>query len=402
MIKQYIEKIEKNNIVSKTDIDGKIIFVSDAFCEISGFNRNELIGKKHNLIRHPDMQNENFKKMWDTILNKEIYKGTIKNLSKNKKAFYLNTIIFPILDKKDNIIEFVALRYDITETFIANEKLEKKDKELKKLNLMLEEKVKKQTMELLDLNKNLKKRIQSEVEKSSKRERIMFSQARLASMGEMIGNIAHQWRQPLNNLNITLYKMKKEFNEDEQKFNKIYNEAKNLTKKMSDTIDDFRNFFQPDKEIETFYINETIDQAYLLLEKTLDNDNIKISFNTLENFKIEGYPNEFSHVLINIINNSRDALKDKKGEKLINIETKAFHDKTLKECLHISITDNGGGIDDEIIDKVFEPYFTTKHQSSGTGIGLYMCKQIIESSMHGSISAKNKNDGACFTIKIPL
>jgi signal transduction histidine kinase len=196
--------------------------------------------------------------------------------------------------------------------------------------------------------------------------------------------------------------MKKEFNKDEQKFNKIYIEAKNLTKKMSDTIDDFRNFFQPDKEIETFYINETINQAYLLLKKTLDHDNIQISFNSLENFKIDGYPNEFSHVLINIINNSRDALKNKKGKKLIFIKTEIFHDKTLKEYLHISIADNGGGIDNEIIDKIFEPYFTTKHQSSGTGIGLYMCKQIIESNMLGCIHVKNKNNGACFTIKIPL
>jgi len=401
MMKQYIEKIEKNNIVSKTDTEGIITFVSDEFCTISGFTRDELIGKKHNLIKHPDMQEESFKEMWDTILNKEIYKGTIKNLSKNKKTFYLNTIIFPILDKSDKIIQFVALRYDVTETFIANEKLEIKDKELKTLNLMLEEKVKKQTIELLNLNRNLKKRIKIEVEKSSKRERIMFFQARFASMGEMIGNIAHQWRQPLNNLNITLYKMKKEFNKDEKEFNKIYKEAKNLTKKMSDTIDDFRNFFKPDKEIETFYMNEVINQAYLLLEKTLYNENIKISFTLSENFRLKGYPNEFSHVIINIINNSRDALQGEKGRKLINIETKILNDKKLKECVCISITDNGGGIGDKNIDKVFEPYFTTKHQSSGTGIGLYMCKQIIESSMHGSISVKNKKNGACFIIKIP-
>jgi len=401
LINQYIEKIEQNNIVSKTDINGVITFVSDEFCRISGFKEEELIGKNHNLVRHPDVAVESYTKLWTTILNKETYKATVKNLSKTGETFYLNTIVFPLLDDNNDIYEFVAVRYDVTEAFTANEELKKRDLEFADLNSTLEEKVKKQTNELLELNKNLERRIQEEVNKSTRRERIMFQQAKLASMGEMIGNIAHQWRQPLNHLNIVMYKMKKQFNKNEEKFNKVYSEAKEITKQMSNTIEDFSNFFKPDKKNEIFFVNEIVNQSYSILKKTLKNDDITINFKSDGDYKIAGYPNEFSHVLVNIINNARDILKDKEGEKIIEIKTHFLHDEKLHNCICISIEDNAKGIELNIIDKIFEPYFTTKHQSSGTGIGLYMCKQIIENSMNGSISVINKNKGACFMLKIP-
>ena len=401
LVTQYIEKIEQNNIVSKTDINGVITFVSDEFCRISGFKKEELIGKTHNLVRHPDVPDKNFDKLWSTILNKGTYKATVKNLSKSGETFYLNTTVFPLIDEEENIIEFVAVRYDVTQAVEANHELEKRDKAFVDLNLTLEEKVKNQTQELLELNKNLEKRIKEEVEKSSHNERIMFQQSKLAAMGEMIGNIAHQWRQPLNHLNIILYKLKKEFNKNEKEFNKSYKEAKNITKNMSNTIEDFSEFFKPDKKIEQFFINEIIKQSYSILEKTLKNENIDISFKSPLDYKIAGYPNEFSHVLMNIINNARDILNKKDGIRTIKIKTDFTHDEILHNCVVIKIEDNGEGINNKIIDKIFEPYFTTKHKSSGTGIGLYMCKQIIENSMNGVISVENKKPGACFIIKIP-
>jgi len=401
LINQYIEKIEQNNIVSKTDIDGVITFVSDEFCRISGFSKEELIGKTHNLVRHPDVPDEKFDELWKIILNKGTFKATVKNLSKSGETFYLNTTVFPLLDDNGKILEFVAVRYDVTQAVKAKEELENRDKALALLNSTLEEKVKKQTKELLDLNTNLEKRIKEEVDKSSRREKIMFQQSKLASMGEMIGNIAHQWRQPLNHLNIVLYKMKKEFNKDEKKFNKTYESAKDITKKMSNTIEDFSNFFKPDKKIEHFFVNEVIKQAYSIMKKTLKHEGIVITFDSEGDYKITGYPNEFSHVIVNIINNARDILRQKDGKKLINIKAKFLHDEKLHNCICISVQDNAGGIDKKIINKIFEPYFTTKHQSSGTGIGLYMCKQIIENSMNGYISAENKNEGACFSIKVP-
>mgnify|MGYP000081780357 CR=1 FL=1 len=398
---QYIEKIEQNNIVSKTDIDGVITFVSDEFCRISEFSKEELLGKNHNLVRHPDVPIDTFKNLWNKILNKETFKGTVKNLSKSGKTFYLNTTVFPLLDEDENIIEFVAVRYDVTQAIKANEELQIRDRAFVELNLTLEEKVKKQTQEFVDLNINLEKRVKEEVEKNSQREKIMFQQSKLASMGEMIGNIAHQWRQPLNHLNIILYKLKKEFNKDEKEFVKSYKDAKEITKKMSNTIEDFSNFFKPDKKVEEFFVNETIKQSYSILKKTLKSENINITFDSSGDYEIIGFPNEFSHVLVNIINNARDILKNKNGKKSIKIKTDFVHDSKLHNCIRISIEDNGEGIDEKIIHKIFEPYFTTKHQSSGTGIGLYMCKQIIEESMNGFISVTNKKEGACFIIKVP-
>ena len=157
LIRQYVQKIEQNNIVSKTDIDGVITFVSDAFCKISGYSREELIGNTHNLVRHPDVPVETFEKMWKTILKKQTYKSTVKNLSKSGETFYLNTTIFSLLDKDENIVEFAAIRYDVTEAVKATHELKRKDKELQELNTTLEEKVKKQTKELVELNINLEK-----------------------------------------------------------------------------------------------------------------------------------------------------------------------------------------------------------------------------------------------------
>lgn len=350
---QYIYQIEQNNIISKTDINGTITFVSDEFCKIFGYKKDELIGKSHNIVRHPDVKNEVFKKLWDTILEKKTYKATVKNLTKDNKTLYLNTTIFPILDDSGQIVEFVAMRYDVTDAV-----------------------------------------------KKAKMEKIIYSQARLTSLGEMIGNIAHQWRQPLNNLNIVLYKIKKAFSGNEESFYDEYKEALAITKEMSKTIDDFSNFFRPEKEKSCFYLSAVIERARAIMNEMLKREGIDISYDVSENLKIYGYANELSHVLINIINNAKDAFLGKKNKKIIKIKTQKIIDTDNQEWIEINILDNAGGIKKDIIQKIFEPYFTTKHKSCGTGIGLYMCKQIIEYSMQGQIFAQNQNGGAMFIIRL--
>lgn len=356
LLKQYIEAIESNNIVSKTDINGVITFVNDEFCKISKYSRDELIGKDHNIVRHPDIPTSNFKKLWDTILSKKTYKATVKNLAKDGSVFYVNTTIFPIVDEEDNIVEFVAIRYDITNATKTAEKL--KDKE-----------------------------------------RILYQQARLASMGEMIANIAHQWRQPLSELGILLYGIKKECRDshESKKFDEHYEKSKNLIKKMSHTIDDFRNFFDPHKAKETFYICDSIDESMFILKDSLSHEDIEIEISCDKSIKMYGYANEFSHVLINILNNAKDALS------LVTNRKKFIHIIVKEDDTNISImiADNAHGIKDDILVKVFEPYFTTKYAAQGTGLGLYIAKMIIEDSMGGSIEVKNSADGACFIMKFP-
>jgi len=402
-LEQYIEAIEKNNIVSKTDINGVITFVNEEFCKISKYSKNELIGKNHNIVRHPDVPSKAFKKLWDTILAKKTYKTTVKNLAKDGTTFYVNTTVIPIIDQKNNIKEFVAIRYDVTEAIENANKLIKKEEELELLNITLEERIKEQTLKLIQLNQNLEERIRREVEKNREKDRVMFQQARFAAMGEMIANIAHQWRQPLSELNILLFKLKKACLKGQNKsiFDIYYKQSKIVIDSMSNTIDDFRDFFKQDKKEKEYVIEKIIEEAILILHETLKSNNIKIIFKVKYSIITRGYPNELLQILLNIINNAKDALisVNNKNKKII-IELKKKIDKNQKEIIEISICDNGNGIREDIIGKIFDPYFTTKHSSQGTGIGLYMSKKIIERSK-GALKIKNSKNGACFIICLP-
>ncbi|WP_297575085.1 PAS domain S-box protein [uncultured Campylobacter sp.] len=399
-LKQYKDVIEANNIVSKTDPQGIITFVNDEFCKISGYSKEELIGSNHNIIRHPDVSKETFKKLWETILSKKVYRGIVKNRAKDGTAFYLNATIIPILDENGDIEEFIAIRHNITEVVRLNERLIKIKTELKELNAKLEKRVREQTKELLELNKSLEKRIKSEVKKSEEKNRIMFRQSRLASMGEMIANIAHQWRQPLNELSIVLFNLKSQ-RDDEDKFAQSYDKSKHIIKNMSKTIDDFSNFFNSNKGKDYFLVSQPIEDSIAMLSATLQKENIELEVNLEEEATVYGIRSELMQVIINLIGNAKDALKkDKVSQKIIKISTKIVKNHE-KEFVYIGISDNAKAIKKELIDKIFEPYFTTKHQNIGTGLGLYMSKMIID-SMNGEIDIDNKKNCVTFIIKLPI
>lgn len=395
-LKQYQDAIDASNIVSKTDINGIITFVNDEFCKISGYDRSELIGKPHNIVRHPDVAKSVFKKLWETILNKRVYKGIVKNRAKNGDAFYLNATIIPILNENGDIEEFVAIRHDVTNVIMLNESLIKLQNELKNLNNSLEEKVKQQTEALRDLNKSLELRIKEEVTKNQEKTTIMFHQSRLASMGEMVANIAHQWRQPLSELGIEIFEMK-QHRKDEGDFFKFYDDAKLVIKNMSKTIDDFRNFFNINKVAENFYVINALIDAQTMLKGTFDRENIKMDIKCQENIHVSGYQSELTQVFMNILSNAKDAFRMKEYKRKI---IKVAITKKGKMA-SISIKNNAEPISDKIIEKIFEPYFTTKHKLSGTGLGLYMSKMIIE-HMHGEISVENQKNWVNFKILIPL
>lgn len=259
MLKQYKEAIEKSNIISRTDIEGIITFVNDEFCKISGYTKEELIGQNHNIVRHPDVDASTFKSLWDTINEKKIYKSTVQNKAKDGSTFYVNTTVIPILDEDDNIAEFIAIRFDVTKEIFYKEQLLKKEKELQELNETLEKRVHDKTKELEELNKTLEQRVQSEVAKNEAKQKMMFVQSRQASLGQMLANVAHQWRQPLTELNLTLFSMKKAaLNEDEAELKAFYSESRNIINNMSETIDDFTNFFNPQKEKHPFCVGDSI------------------------------------------------------------------------------------------------------------------------------------------------
>jgi len=398
MLKQYKEAIEKSNIISKTDVDGIITFVNEEFCAISGYSKSELIGKNHNIVRHPDVKEDTFKLLWDTITKRDIYKETVKNLAKDGSTFYVNTTIIPILDKDENIVEFVAIRYDVTQEIILRDELLKKEIEYEELNKNLEKRVEEQTKELKELNLTLEQRVKDEIVKNEDKQRVMFWQSRHASLGQMLANIAHQWRQPLTELSLAMFNIKKAAkNEKLDDMSQFYDESKNIIKNMSDTIDDFTNFFSPDKEKYYFNISDSIIESIGLLDKIINDEmiSIKTDFTDIE---VLGITNELTQVIINLINNSKDAfVHNSILIREVNISTKKEDGFAV-----IELQDNAGGISKENLEKIFEPYFTTKHKSQGTGLGLFMSKMICEQGLNGFMDVKSKKGVTSFIIKIPL
>lgn len=246
---------------------------------------------------------------------------------------------------------------------------------------------------------NLEFKIQEEINKRLEQEQILIQQSKLASMGEMIGNIAHQWRQPLAQISAIHMNMKVTYDFD--KFTKEYMESKikeanKLTAYMSQTISDFQNFFKPQGEKEVFSIEKACRDACFILESSLKAHGIEVIFHITQDVTINGYKTEYSQVILNLLSNAKDILIERqiKNPK-IELEIKDGNHYAL-----VKIKDNGGGVDASIIDKIFEPYFTTRHQTQGTGIGLYMSKNIIERNMHGYINVVNVEDGALFTVKV--
>lgn len=398
-LEQYQSAIETSNIVSKTDLFGVITFVNSEFCKISGYSEEELVGQNHNIVRHPDVLSETFKNLWDTIKSKKTYIATVKNRAKDGSTFYVNTTVIPILDENDEIKEFIAIRYDVTKNIELTEQLSLKETELEELNRTLEERVLKQTHQLWNLNQTLELKVKEEVAKNREKDRLLFRQARLASMGEMIGNIAHQWRQPLSELSLIIYNMKKIFlNKSTKDFLESYESSKKVISQMSQTIDDFRNFFNPNCPKEIFSMKQALNEALLMMKGTLKKEQVTVTINHCEEVFINGYLSEFSHVFLNLLNNSKDAFK----ENLVNNRKITIEIKKLDaNYAIINFRDNAGGMDEKILEKIFEPYFTTKHASVGTGLGLYMSRMIVQNSMNGTIKAKNYHDGINFYIKIP-
>ncbi len=228
--------------------------------------------------------------------------------------------------------------------------------------------------------------------------KLLIQQSRLAAMGEMIGNIAHQWRQPINALTLLLANIKdaNDYHElDTAMINESTAKGQELIQKMSTTIDDFRNFFKPNRAKQNFQPWVSIEEAIKLVAESFKLNGIEIDLDkSVEPCEVMGYPNEFSQVVLNALSNAKEAIIEKKVHGKVHIRVEKGADIAT-----IAICDNGGGIPAEILDKVFDPYFTTKEK--GTGIGLYMSKMIMD-HMDGDIVIRNIEGGAEVLISLPL
>ena len=259
-------------------------------------------------------------------------------------------------------------------------------------------KVSKKEHSLKELNRTLASRIQAAILEAKKKDQALLHQSRLAQMGEMISMIAHQWRQPLSEISGIFMEMKtaaKFGKVDREYIDRESDDGDRLIHYMSKTIDDFRDFFKPAKTKENFLVEKACEEAIILSDATLKSNHIDLTLHVEESVAISGYPSEYAQVVLNLILNAKDVL----------VERGVPHPAILM-CVDVRdgmsvvvVKDNAGGVDETIKERVFEPYFSTK-KGTGTGLGLYMSKMIIEENMGGELSVHNDEEGAVFTIKV--
>ncbi|SFV75433.1 histidine kinase [hydrothermal vent metagenome] len=241
----------------------------------------------------------------------------------------------------------------------------------------------------------MQKRIEEEVAKNREKDKQMLQQSRLAQMGEMIGMIAHQWRQPLSAISSAsiAINMKAQMDMlDSKSAIELAEKISEFTQYLSKTIDDFREFYKDKKEKQDVTYKELIDSTLNIVEVSLKNKNIKLVIEMQSEITFHTYANELKQVLLNLIKNAEDALLEK------GVESPCI--KIITQENRLIVSDNGGGIPEDIIDKIFDPYFSTKKNLNGTGLGLYMSKTIIEEHCEGKLSVHNGEDGAVFVVEL--
>jgi signal transduction histidine kinase len=304
-------------------------------------------------------------------------------------ATAFNTMIDTLDSQHEKLHEnAILLEKEIAERQMAQEELVVEQQQLEKMNSMLYE-----------FNNDLDERITQKVSELRQKDQILIRQNRQAAMGDMINNIAHQWRQPLNSIGLIVQSMIYSYEGGgltEEMMKADVDKAMETIKFMSQTIDDFRNYFKPDKEKTQFNVKMVINRSISIVAGSIGNVKITIDSVDAVDPVIYGYPNEYSQVVLNILINARDALSERKiSNPEIKIVICTENGKSV-----VTVSDNAGGIPEDIIDKIFDPYFSTKGPDTGTGVGLFMSKNIIEENMNGRLTVCNSGEGAEFRIEI--
>lgn len=342
-----------------TDEHANIEYVNPNFTKVTGYTLLEVLGKNPRILKSEHTNKLEYTHLWQTITEGKNWTGTFKNIKKSGEEFWEMALISPIFSlKTDKIIKYIAIKEEITSKLFMQQKLKYQ-------------------------------------------EELMIVQSRHAAMGEMISMIAHQWRQPATVIALCANNILTDVILEEVDHEALTRNSQDIidqTKYLSQTIDDFRNFFKPNKEKSEVTIQEVIEEVKNMMKATLSNNRIELRENYSSHKKIKTYKKELVQVLINLLKNSQEVLGEKNSDsKIINI-----HEYIKNNNVILQICDNAGGIDEENIHKIFEPYFTTKDEKNGTGLGLYISKVIIEQHLKGTIKAFNKDDGACLEITLNI
>ena len=356
-LKMVVDRADIGIII--TDIQGEMVYVNPCICRVSGFKKEELIGKNPRILKFKeDSNDEKYSDLWSTIIRKRIWGGIFRNRKKDGNEYWQTATIIPIIDKHKNISNYLGITREITKEVYLEKQLREN-------------------------------------------EELMLSQSKNAAMGEMISMIAHQWRQPITTISMNANNIIADIELETFNENEIKNIAEDIsiqTQFLSNTIDDFRNFFKTDKEVNDFEVKSLFDELSRIILPSLANNNISFNINCESKIRIRTYKRELLQVLLNIVKNAKEAFSQRNinnKENVITIVVEGLDDK-----VNIIISDNAGGIPEDIIDQIFEPYFTTKEEFNGTGLGLYMSKIIVEQHLDGILNVRNRVDGAKFTITL--
>lgn len=335
----------------------EIIYVNDTLCKISGYTFDEIIGNTPKMFQGPNSNKDILSKLKYNLELGKPFEGFTINYRKDGTEYFVEWKISPIFNNNGEIEYYFGIQRDMTDSINHFEYLDNKIK----------------TMED-------EKEMQSQ---------LIIEYKKSAAMGDMIDMIAHQWTQPLTIIKGSIELLNNEIDIDE--FQEIT--LKNINHIM-ETLDEFREFFRPDKKHEKFKVSDVAHSVLILMQDTLKSKKINVELKLDNDIMLDGYPNEFKHIFINFINNSKDAFIINNIENR-NIYIGITEDKDKKI---IFFCDNAGGISDDIAQNIFNKNFTTKQDNGGTGIGLYMTKEIIE-KIGGRIDVKQIENGLCFGIE---
>lgn len=390
------EALEQSSAaVLVTDTDGKILHANRKFKSLYKYDDDDLLGNYPRILKSGVMDEYIYTNLWATVLDGREFNSEMINKAKDGELHWVLMSVSPIKNEFGHIEYFVAVSEDIRSQKGLENELKNAKQKLENINEELEKKVEERTSQLLFSNLMLKRQIAErkkiEAEKDHK-EKLLAQQSKFASLGEMINMIAHQWRQPLTAISAAAINIKTKKALDilsTQSLDSILDDIMVQTQKMSATINDFMNFFKPSKAKEEFLLKDVIDDTLRLIGAQLQVRGIKYTFLHGFDKPVVGFKNELEQVFVNILSNTRDAFeKTEKIGKLISIECKTLEDDRIM----IEFCDNAGGIDENILERVFEPYFTTKEPDKGTGIGLYMSKVILQKSFNGDMNIENIYD----------
>ena len=369
-------------------VDRVIVWVNEPLREVTGYSAEELIGQPTRMLYATEEEYERIAR--EIVVNLAHGRRVAIEVDTRRKdgSVICSELRGRLLDPKDLSKGSLWMMSDHTERRRLDAALERSEARFRQQQALLE-----------SLNSSLETRVAEVVAEIRAKDQLLITQGRLAAMGEMLGNIAHQWRQPLNALGLVLSDLK-----DAARYEEIDADAveravtagNRLVQRMSATINDFRDFFRPEKERHAFSALAQIRETVSLIDASFRAAGITIEVETCSDLTLHGFANEYSQVLLNLLANAKEAIRSARpsGGKV----TLWLGDLDGHACL--TVADDGGGIPEAVMDKIFEPYFSTKE--SGSGIGLYMSRQIVERSFGGRITARNGPEGAELTVRIPL